>query len=138
MTNLDRCRELRQAIQLFAGTLTEDADIMTIPSIFPAWQVNKAHETKDVFSYGLDADGKPQLYQVLQSHTASDIYPPDTATSLYKQIGITEDGIPEWVQPLGATDAYDMGDVNAQRAKVEIYCRQQRLGAGCIRLGRSG
>lgn len=117
MTNIERCRELRQAIQLFAGTLTEDADIMTIPSIFPAWQANKAYETKDVFSYGVDADGKPQLYQVLQPHTASEIYPPDTATSLYKKIGITEDGIPEWVQPLGATDAYALGDIVMHNGK---------------------
>ena len=36
---------------------------------------------------------------------------PDTTPSLYKAIGITEDGYPEWVQPLGASDAYNNGDI---------------------------
>jgi len=30
--------------------------------------------------------------------------------SLYKAIGVTEGGYPKWIQPLGASDAYNMGD----------------------------
>ena len=36
---------------------------------------------------------------------------PDTAASLYKKIGVTDEGFPEWVQPLGASDAYNTGDI---------------------------
>jgi hypothetical protein len=36
---------------------------------------------------------------------------PDINTSLYKKIGMTDDGYPEWVQPLGASDAYNTGDI---------------------------
>lgn len=111
MNRATNALELRKAIQMFLRTLTEEADILSVATVFPPYEVGKAYKTKDIFSYGVNAVGEPQLYQVLQPHTASDIYPPDTANSLYKKIGITEEGIPEWVQPLGATDAYDMGDV---------------------------
>lgn len=105
--------EMRKALQMFVGTLdveTQLDKVLEIPSVFPAWEVGKAYKTKDVISYGINSVGDPQLYQVLQDHTSAAEWTPDTATSLYKAIGITEDGYPTWVQPLGATDAYSKGD----------------------------
>ena len=105
--------EMRRALQMFVGTLDVETQLdkmLEIPSVFPAYEVGKAYKTKDVFSYGTNAVGDPQLYQVLQDHTSAAEWTPDAATSLYKAIGITEDGYPEWVQPLGATDAYSKGD----------------------------
>ena len=106
--------EMRKTLQFFVGTLDADTQLdmmLEIPSIFPAYEVGKAYKTKDVFSYGENAVGDPQLYQVLQDHTSATQWTPDTATSLYKAIGITKDGYPEWVQPLGSTDAYNIGDI---------------------------
>lgn len=106
--------ELRAALQMFAGTLDVDTQldkILQIPSVFQAYQVGREYTVNDVFSYGVNAVGDPQLYQVLQAHTSAEQWPPDATPSLYKQIGITADGYPEWVQPLGATDAYNTGDV---------------------------
>ena len=105
--------EMRKALQMFAGTLDVDTQldkVLEIPSVFPAYEVGKAYKTKEVISYGVNAVGDPQLYLVLQDHTSAEEWTPDTATSLYKAIGITEDGYPTWVQPLGATDAYSKGD----------------------------
>ena len=62
-------------------------------------------------AYGVNSVGDPQLYQVLQDHTSAAEWTPDTATSLYKAVGIDPSGIPLWVQPLGATDAYNIGDI---------------------------
>lgn len=45
-----------------------------------------------------------RLWKVLQPHTVQDNWTPDTATSLYVEVSIEE--WPEWVQPLGAQDAY--------------------------------
>ena len=115
--------ELRKALQMFLSTLdaeTQSESILEVPSVFPKWKVGKAYKIKEVFRYGENAVGDAQLYQVLQEHTSSEEWTPDTATSLYKAIGVTEDGIPEWVQPLGSTDAYMMGDVvsyNGQKYK---------------------
>ena len=105
--------EMRIALQMFVGTLdveTQLDKVLAIPSVFPAYEVGKAYKTKDVISYGVNSVGDPQLYQVLQDHTSAAEWTPDAATSLYKAIGITEDGYPTWVQPLGATDAYRKGD----------------------------
>lgn len=117
MTNIERCQELRKAIQLFAGTLTNESDIMSVATVFPPYEIGKAYKIKDIFSYGTSEVGDPQLYQVLQDHTSAEQWKPDEAVSLYKKIGITEDGTPEWVQPLGATDAYDMGDIVVHNGK---------------------
>lgn len=106
--------ELRKALQYFLETLDVDTQaekILEIPSAFPKYVVGKAYKVKEVFQYGENAVGDAQLYQVLQEHTSSAEWTPDTAVSLYKKIGVTENGYPEWVQPLGASDAYNAGDV---------------------------
>ena len=106
--------ELRKALQYFLESLDADTDaekMLEVPSMFPKYEVGKAYKVKDVFSFGENAVGDPQLYQVLQGHTSAAEWTPDTAVSLYKPIGVTEGGYPEWVQPLGASDAYNTGDI---------------------------
>lgn len=106
--------ELRKALQLFLSTMdpeTQAEDMMAVASVFPKYQIGKAYKVKEVFAYGENTVGDPQLYQVLQAHTSTEEWTPDAAASLYKKIGVTEEGYPEWVQPLGASDAYNTGDV---------------------------
>ena len=106
--------EMRTALQYFVTTLDAETQLdkmLEIPSMFPAYEVGKAYKVKDVISYGVNSVGDPQLYQVLQDHTSAAEWTPDTATSLYKAIGVTEGGYPVWVQPLGASDAYNTGDI---------------------------
>lgn len=114
MNKVQQALELRKALQFYLENLDADTDldkILEVPSVFPAYVVGKAYKTKDIFSYGENSVGDAQLYQVLQDHTSAAEWTPDTATSLYKQIGITEEGYPEWVQPLGTSDAYNTGDI---------------------------
>lgn len=118
---LQEARELRRAIQLFLSTLDPEKQaetLLEVPTVFPAYEVGHDYKIKDVFSYGTNAVGDPQLYQVLQAHTSAEQWPPDTATSLYKKIGVTSGGYPEWVQPLGATDAYNKGDIVSYKGKL--------------------
>lgn len=106
--------ELRKALQIFLATLEPDTDLenmMEVASVFPKYQIGKAYKVKEVFAYGENAVGDAQLYQVLQDHTSTTEWTPDTAVSLYKPIGVSESGYPEWVQPLGASDAYNTGDI---------------------------
>ena len=106
--------ELRKAIQFFLATMdveTQVTDMMEVASVFPKYVVGKAYKIKDVFSYGENGVGDAQLYQVLQDHTSSAEWTPDATPSLYKAIGVTEEGYPEWVQPLGASDAYNTDDI---------------------------
>ena len=113
--------ELRKALQYFLETLDVDTQlekILEIPSAYPAYAVGKDYKAKEVFSYGENSVGDPQLYQVIQDHTSTAEWTPDTAASLYKAIGITEEGYPEWVQPLGASDAYNTGDIVSYNGKL--------------------
>lgn len=106
--------ELRKALQLFLNTLDPDtqvAEMMAVATVFPSYEVGKKYKAKDVFASGTNGVGDPQLYQVLQEHTSSETWPPDASPSLYKAIGVTEEGYPEWAQPLGASDAYNTGDI---------------------------
>lgn len=115
MSNLvQELLEIRKALQFFLDTLDVDNDaerMMEVASVFPKYKVGKVYKTKEVFRYGENGVGDAQLYQVLQDHTSAEEWTPDTAISLYKPIGVTESGYPEWVQPLGASDAYNTGDV---------------------------
>ena len=68
--NVKEALELRKALQLFLATLDADTDaenILSVASVFPAYEVGKAYKTKQVFSYGVNGVGDPQLYQVLQT-----------------------------------------------------------------------
>ena len=102
--------QLRRALELFVETITDESTMMEVADVYPKWQVGKAYKTGNVFAYGENADGETQLYTVLQAHTSAAEHTPDTAASLYKKVGFTEDGIAIWTQPLGATDAYNKGD----------------------------
>lgn len=113
--------ELRKAVQMFLSTLdvdTRQEDMLTVASVFPEYQVGKKYKAKDVFRHGKNGVGDPQLYQVLQEHTSAAEWTPDATPSLYKKIGVTEDGYPEWVHPLGASDAYNTGDMVSYNGKL--------------------
>ena len=108
---------IQDLIHNFAQTLT-DEQAMEISTVYPAYEVGKAYKADEFITYGINDVGDPQLYQVLQDHSSAEQWPPDTATSLYKKIGVTSGGYPEWVQPLGATDAYNKGDIVSYKGKL--------------------
>ena len=110
MERIAYAEQFRKAVQYFATTLPEEKALV-VSSIFDEWAVNVKYVTGEWVAYGVNAVGDPQLYQVLQDHTSAAEWTPDTATSLYKAVGIDPSGIPLWVQPLGATDAYKLGDI---------------------------
>ena len=99
-------REARELIRKSRETETEDSVVM-----FPKYEVGKDYAVKDIFTYGENEAGEPQLYQVLQAHTSAEHWTPDAAVSLYKKIEMSEAGYPEWTQPLGASDYYRLGNI---------------------------
>lgn len=88
-----------------------DEQAMQIADLYPDWAAMKAYAADEIVKFGVNADGETQLYKVIQAHTSQADWTPDTAASLYKKIGFTDDGVSIWTQPLGATDAYMKGDV---------------------------
>ncbi len=88
-----------------------DEKAMEVADLYPEWAVMKVYPENEIVKYGVNADGETQLYKVIQAHTSQADWTPDTATSLYKKIGFTDEGVSIWTQPLGATDAYMKDDV---------------------------
>lgn len=120
MNRLQAAEQMRRALQMFAASLGEE-DALVIASVYPEWDGNsKAYKTGEWVKYGEDAMGDARLYQVLQDHTSQAQWTPDAATSLYKRVGVSADGTPKWVQPVGATDAYAKGDIVEYNGKKYI------------------
>ena len=113
-------KQIRRALELFAETITDESTMMEVADMYPQYAVGKAYKTGDVFSYGVNKDNETQLYQVLQPHTSAAEWKPGEAVSLYKAIGITPQGYPIWTQPLGATDAYQKGDIVQDEGELWI------------------
>lgn len=94
-------------------TLAEKGDIGEITAsehteMFLPWNENISYNVGDLRTYSTETDTK--LYLCLQAHTSQADWTPDTATSLWKVCGISENGIPEWSQPISTSDAYMTSD----------------------------
>ena len=70
MDKLQAAEQFRKALQMFAQTLT-DEQAMEISTIYPAYEVDKAYKADEMFTYGINDVGDPQLYRVVQAHTHS-------------------------------------------------------------------
>lgn len=95
---------------MFAATLTEE-QALEIATVYPAWEAGRSYAVGDVFSYGTNNLGDPQLYKVVQAHTSQTDWTPDATPALYDAFGLDESGYPLWAQPSGAHDAYNQGDI---------------------------
>lgn len=110
MNKLQAAEQLRKALQIFAQTLTDEM-AMEVATVYPKYTVGKAYKTGEMFTYGLNNVGDPQLYRVVQDHTSQADWTPDVTPALYTPIGLTEQGYPVWSQPTGGHDAYNIGDI---------------------------
>lgn len=73
-------------------------------AMFLSWQENTTYNIGDLRQY------EGALYKCLQAHTSQANWTPDVSPSLWKVCGISENGIPEWSQPISTSDAYMTGD----------------------------
>lgn len=110
MNKLQRAEQLRRALQLFAGSLS-DAQALEVATVYDEWRAGVSYKTGDFITYEFNGVGDPQLYKVIQDHTSQEDWTPDVTPSLYDAIGLDENGYPVWSQPTGAHDAYNKGDI---------------------------
>ena len=110
MNRLQAAEQFRKALQMFAASL-DDEKAMEVATIYDPWAVGKSYSVGEFVTYGVNGVGDPQLYKVVQAHTAQADWTPDTAASLFTAIGLDEKGYPVWSQPTGAHDAYNTGDI---------------------------
>ena len=123
---------LRRILQIFATEfVTEDTQALEIADIYPAWEdLVAAQQTvpaKTIFKYGVNSFGDTQLWRFVSDYIPTSTYTPDQDPTHYTKIGVTEEGYPEWVQPLGSTDAYELTDIVSHNGKLWI-CTQVDAG----------
>ncbi len=102
--------QLRRAVQLFIRSLS-DEEAMEVATVYPKYEVGKSYKVDDLFIYGENNVGDPQLYRVVQDHISQEGWLPNESASLYSPIGLNEEGYPIWSRPTGSHDAYNIGDI---------------------------
>ena len=73
-------------------------------NMFIAWNEAGSYNINDYRTH----NGK--LYKCLQAHTGQADWTPDVSFALWKECGVSENGIMEWSQPISSVDAYMIGD----------------------------
>ena len=87
---------------LFEDELTDELLYM-FSAVYPEWEAGQEVEIGDIKSY------KAAIYEAIQAHTTQEDWHPDIVPALWNKF--TPAGIiPDWVQPAGAHDAYQVGD----------------------------
>ena len=96
-----KAKQLRQLIEQLAITL-DDETALTGVELFPVWAIGRAYAVNDRAQYN------GTLYKCIQAHTSQSDWMPSATPALWKAVSLDE--YPEWVQPTGAHDAYNIGD----------------------------
>lgn len=90
--------KLAESEQLDDVTLVEHAEQ------FPEWAFPVQYKEKSICRHC------SKLFRCLQAHASQESWTPDASPSLWKEIGDPTEEWPQWSQPVGATDAYGLGD----------------------------
>ena len=105
-----KAKQLREKIEQASVSLP-DEDALEGVELFPIWEPGRFCSAGERLRY------HGALYRVLQDHTAQADWTPDAAPSLFVRVA-APGTIPEWVQPLGAEDAYKKGDQVRHAEKI--------------------
>lgn len=110
MNKLQMAEQFRRAVQMFIRSLTNE-EAMEVATVYPKYEVGKNYKTDDIFSYGENSVGDPQLYRVEQDHVSQEDWIPSENRALYTPIGLNDSGYPIFSKPTGAHDSYALGDI---------------------------
>lgn len=108
MSYYENALKMRPYIEKAAASLS-DADALEVPTLFPPWEAGTTYAAEDRIEYG------GILYRCIQWHTALDNWTPDQTPAMWVKVSLEE--WPEWVQPLGAQDAYAAGSKVSHNGK---------------------
>lgn len=106
---LHRVADTETALSVAFVTMAEKGDIDGATAsehtdMFAPWRENVS------YSAGAIRRHADRLYKCLQAHISQNTWTPDTAASLWSAIGDPAQEYPEWSAPVGAHDAYALGD----------------------------
>ena len=101
MNYTEKARILRQVIDLAIGYLP-DNQAETVTLLFHQWEPNIEYNIDDRRQYD------SLLYRCVQAHTSQEGWEPPNVPALWVRTSTEE--WPEWIQPTGAHDAYNIDD----------------------------
>lgn len=101
MSYTDNAYKIAESIQMATGYLT-DEQAETVTNLFPLWQVDAEYAVGDRRQYN------ELLYRCVQGHTSQPGWEPPNVPALWVRTSTEE--WPEWIQPTGAHDVYNIGD----------------------------
>ncbi|MGN0625906.1 MAG: carbohydrate-binding protein [Oscillospiraceae bacterium] len=102
MNKVERAKQIYKAMQFQSGALP-DEQAAQVPAVFPAWDASGAYTADERVQYG------DVLYKCLTGHTAQESWAPDVSPSLWVRVDNPAEEWPQWRQPQGSTDAYELG-----------------------------
>ena len=98
----EEANRYRAAIVQASESLSDEI-ASTVPDLFDEWKANTYYTVGDRRKYN------EVLYKCLTAHESQTQWTPDVSPSLWVRTDDPGEEWPEWVQPLGSTDAYPMG-----------------------------
>ena len=99
---VEEARRWRNTLNDVTNTLT-DEEALAAKKLYDVWMVGVEYAADKRVRY------EDTLFKCLTAHTSQDTWTPDAAPSLWVRVDDPSVEWPEWVQPLGATDAYAKG-----------------------------
>ena len=100
MSYYENALKMRPYIEKAAASLS-DAEALEVPTLFPAWAAGTSYSIDERIEYG------GTLYRCVQAHTSQADWTPPATPALWVMVSLEE--WPDWVQPTGAHDAYNVG-----------------------------
>ena len=94
---------LRSMIKKAAAFLG-DEDALEAVELFPRWSGDGIE-----YAVGERVSHEGTLFKCLTAHTSQASWTPPDSPSLWVRVDNPAEEWPEWVQPLGSTDAYPLG-----------------------------
>ena len=80
----------------------DDASALMVIDLYPAWRAGQVYAAGERYRHnGI-------LYRCVQAHTSQAGWTPEAVPALWALTSVDE--WPQWVQPTGAHDAYNIGD----------------------------
>lgn len=97
----EEARQWRSKLEGVTKSL-DDVSAVEATSLYPMWRPYTPYDAGQRIRHA------SKLYRCIQAHTAQPDWTPDITPALWMRISVEE--YPEWVQPTGVQDAYQIGD----------------------------
>lgn len=104
MITRQKARTLRRHIEQASRSLA-DIDALDAVELFPNWSGDSLD-----YTVGDRVRYEDTLYKCLTAHVSQSTWTPPDSPSLWVRVDDPHVEWPEWVQPVGSTDAYMAGD----------------------------